>query len=55
MTSQGRHPATAPAILRLDRHDDKDTMAVTACIQAARSTGSSQYKPVPVVDSAAYC
>ncbi|MFI7467479.1 hypothetical protein [Nonomuraea sp. NPDC049646] len=40
-----------PAVLRLDRHDDKDTMAVTARVQAARGSGRAEHKPVPVVDS----
>lgn len=39
-----------PAVLRLVRHDQKDTMQVTALVQATRGRGRGA-RPVPVVDS----
>lgn len=42
-------PRLGPAILRLDRYEQRDTMQVTALVQAARGTGRN--RPVPVVDS----
>lgn len=39
-----------PAVLRLDRHDQKDTMEVVALVQASRGRGRGT-RPVPVADS----
>lgn len=44
-------PRHGPAIIYLETHDREDTMRTTARVQAARGSGKSAGKPVPVVDS----